>query len=321
MTVARGHVLVTGAAGFIGSHLVRRLRAEGHRVVGVDAHRGTTTAAVAALRLGELREDPGFDLVELDLTDADLRPVVQDARAIFHLAARPGARDTDTAALVRDNVSATAAVVAAATAAGVPDLIFASSSAVYGEAGARGPCRERDDVLPLSRYGESKRAAELLCLAYAARSTAVRMFTVYGPHQRSDMAFERFIASSLAGHTAPLYQRSHVARDFTYVADAVEGLLLAYGRGTAPIYNVSGGAVVDLASACRTIEELTGTAISTRAEPAPPQPSATRADLSLARSHLGYRPRVGLREGLAAQIAVAAEGLTALASGRSAAHT
>lgn len=297
---------MTGAAGFIGSHLARRLRAEGHRVVGVDAYRGTTTPAVAARRLGELSHDPGFDLVELDLVDGDVDRLVAGASAIFHLAARPGARDGDEAAFVRDNVRATAAILAAAAAADVPHVVLASSSSVYGDAGARGPCREGDAVKPLSPYAKTKHAAELLCLGSGLRSTIVRLFTVYGPHQRSDMAFQRFITASLTGVAAPIYQPLGVARDFTYVADAVEGTLLAWRHGTAPIYNISGGKVVDLGTACRVIEELTGAGIDTRPADAPPQPSATRADLSIARSHLGYRPRVELRDGLREQIAVAA---------------
>lgn len=304
--MAAGTVLVTGVAGFIGSHLAGRLRAEGHRVVGVDAFRGLTTRDGAAARLARLGSDPGFDLVELDLVGGGLDRLVERVRptGIFHLAARPGARDVDAAALRRDNVEATRAVVDAAEAAGA-DLVLASSSSVYGDAAALGPSREDDPVSPLSAYGESKRAAEVLCLGAPVRSLVVRLFTVYGPGQRPDMAFQRFIASSLGGTAAPLYQRGEAARDFTYVADAVEGLLRAWRRGTAPIYNISGGEVVELATARRLIEELTGAVVATYGAPAPREPSATRADLSLARADLGYRPRVGLRAGLAAQVAAA----------------
>ena len=125
------------------------------------------------------------------------------------------------------------------------------------------------------------------------------------------MAFERFIAACLAGGSAPLYQDARVARDFTYVADAVEGLLRAWRYGRAPVYNVSGGEVVELARACRMIEELTGAALATHRVQAPPQPSATRADLRLARADLGYAPRVGLRAGLTEQIAAAVAGAAA----------
>lgn len=301
----REHVVVTGAGGFIGSHLARRLRADGHRVVGVDAFRGVTTRAIADRRLEELSDDPGFDLVELDLTGGDPRSVVAHARAVFHFAAGPGPRDSDETALVRDNVTATAGVLAAAAEADVPDVVFASSSAVYGDEGAYHPSKEDDAVSPLSRYGGTKRIAELLCMRAELRTTIVRLFTVYGSGQRPDMAFARFIAAAQTGVSAPLYQDPRVTRDFTHVSDAVEGAILAWTHGSAPIYNTSGGNVVDLESACRLIEELTGGEIETHPADAPSQPFGTHADLSLARSHLGYRPRTGLRAGLKEQIAAA----------------
>ncbi|MCW2526457.1 MAG: galE [Pseudonocardiales bacterium] len=302
-----GPVLVTGAAGFIGSHLVRRLRSNGYRVVGLDAFRGTTTASIAAVRLAELDNDPGFELTEMDLLSGSLDHVVQRVApvAIFHLAARPGARDADPSALARDNVRATTAVVSAAVAAGVSDLVFASSSSVYGDAGSRGPSCETDEVSPMSAYAATKRTGELLCLNAGLRSRVVRLFTVYGPGQRSDMAFHRFITAALERTSAPRYQQVGAARDFTYVADAVEGLLLAWRYGRAPIYNVSGGKVVTLDEVLTIIAELTGSAPMTHAASAPLQPMVTRADLTLAQAQLGYWARFGLRDGLALQVAAA----------------
>jgi len=307
-------VLVTGAAGFIGSRLARRLHAEGHHVVGIDAFRGTTTPALAAQRLAGLAGAPGFELLERDLTAPGLERVVRRVRpdVVFHLAGRPGARDPDTAALVRDCVDATERLVEATVAAGVPEIVFSSSSTVYGDAGSRGACPEDGPVLPLSPYGEAKRAGELMVLASPLRSTVVRFFTVYGPGQRPDMAFARFIDAALLGGSAPLYQPSSAARDFTYVDDAVEGMLLAQRVGRSPVYNISGGAVVSLERACRLIEELTGATLSTHAEPAPPQPSTTSADLRLARRELGYAPRVDLRAGLTAQVAAAYASVSAV---------
>lgn len=295
-------VVVTGAAGFIGSHLVRRLRADGHHVVGIDAFRGTATPAVGAARLAGLADDPGFTLVPGDLLELELPAVLAGAHTVFHLAARPGARDSDDAALTRDNVDATAAVVLAAEAVGA-QLVLASSSSVYGQGGVAGPCREDQAVLPLSHYGRTKRGAELLVLTAEVRTVIVRFFTVYGPQQRTDMAFARFIAAALDGRPAPLYQGVAVTRDYTYVGDAVEGLLAAWRRGVAPIYNISGGQVVDLVTAHGLIEALTGGEVRTVERPAPPQPSTTHADLTLARRDLGYEPAVDLREGLSRQVA------------------
>lgn len=308
---------MTGAAGFIGSRLAHRLSAEGHRVVGIDAMRGTTTPAIAAERLAALADEPRFELLELDLLSPDVERVVTRLRpdVIFHLAARPGARDTHAAAVVRDCVDATARVVEVAAASDVPEIVFSSSSTVYGHGAARGACREDGPVAPMSVYGEAKRAAELLVLTAPTRSTVVRFFTVYGPGQRPDMAFARFIEAALGGDSAPLYQPSWAARDFTFVDDAVEGMLRARTYGTSPVYNISGGEVVTLGRARRMVEELTGATLTTHDEPAPPQPSTTRADLRLSRGQLGYAPRVGIRAGLTAQVAAAVASTSARVPG------
>jgi nucleoside-diphosphate-sugar epimerase len=184
--------------------------------------------------------------------------------------------------------------------------VLASSSSVYGDAPAHRPSREDDEVRPLSRYGATKHAAERLCLRAGLQTTVVRLFTVYGPHQRPDMAFQRFIAAAGSGAAAPRYQGFGAARDFTFVTDAVDGMVRAWHQGVAPVYNVSGGQVTALGDACRLNEELMGVPLRTAAQDAPPQPTATHADLTLARRDLGYRPAVALREGLAAQIAAAA---------------
>ena len=272
-------------------------------MIGIDSLSGTTTAATAAQRLASVANDPGFDLLERDVRHREAVRSMVGACAIFHLAGRPGARDIDEQALVEHNVTATAAVIAAAEAAAVPDLLFASSSAVYGIGGGQRPCREGNVTRPISIYGQTKRAGELLCLQSSRRTNIVRLFTVYGPGQRSDMAFHRFIVAAFDGRTAPRYQDLGSAREYTHVTDAVEGLLLAWRHGVRSIYNISGGCPVSLGSVVNLITEITGHEVALEEVCGPPEPGVTRADLTAARSDLGYRPRVALRAGLEGQVA------------------
>lgn len=300
--MARDHIVVTGAAGFIGAHLSRRLRSEGLRVVGIDSRSSTNPASLVERRLEELGRDPGFDLVELDLSEADPENLLKGAGAIFHLAGRPGVRDSNERLLWAHNVAATRALLEAAERRGVSDLVFASSSSVYGRRGELRPCREDDPPDPISAYARSKLAAESLLLHSSLHTRIVRLFTVYGPEQRSDMAFSRFLDSALRGRPAPLFQRVEAERDFTYVDDAVEGLMRAWRKVRKGTYNVSGGARIALDTPLKILAELAGCSVVLEARVAPPEPDATEADLAHSRAALGYEPRTPLPIGLREQV-------------------
>jgi len=304
--------IVTGAAGFIGSHLCERLLGVGHRVIGVDAFTDYYPRPDKEANLTALRGQPGFELREADLAHAELGALVGEADFILHQAGQPGVRPswgTEFDQYVVRNVLATQRLLEAARGSRrLQRLVFASSSSVYGQARDL-PLREDSLPQPFSPYGVTKLAAEHLCLLYhqnfGVPTVALRYFTVYGPRQRPDMGFRRFIRAALEDRPIPVYGDGEQTRDFTYVADAVEANLLAL---TAPVagrvFNIGGGSRVSLNEILRTLEEVLGQAI--RRAPQVEQPGDVRhtwADTARAREHLGFAPRVSLRVGLEQQVA------------------
>ncbi len=302
--------LVTGAAGFIGSHLAAGLLGQGWHVTGLDS-RYPPSDPVAAENLADLVPHPRFRLARADIATADLAHLLEGVQVAFHLAGLPGARrswgDQFTSYLTV-NVLGTQRLLEACTAAEVPRLVCASSSSVYGP-GNGTPSRETDDPLPLSPYGVSKLAAERLCLAYSNRPSAVtsvvalRYFTVYGPRQRPDMAFSRIMRAALSGRPVPLYGSGAQRRDFTHVADAVAATIAAAScEARAEVVNVASGHSVPLVQAVRTIASLAGAEVpSLRRAAQPGDADVTSADLSRARDVLGYQPQVDLADGLRSQ--------------------
>ncbi|MBI2711028.1 MAG: GDP-mannose 4,6-dehydratase [Actinobacteria bacterium] len=298
-------VLVTGAAGFIGSTLVDRLLADGHRVRGLDRSGGGGHLAPAA-RSGR------FELVTEDLRGTDLRALLDGVDAVFHLAARPGVRHswTEFDAYVHDNVLATHRLLEACRQDGRRRrVVYASSSSVYGDA-ARYPCQEDDPARPRSPYGVTKLAAEDLVRAYAESwglpTVALRLFTVYGPRQRPDMAFHRLCRAALGGPPFPRYGDGRARRDFTYVDDVVEAVCRAAWREPAPgsVINIAGGGDHSLAEVLELAGELTGHAVPV--DPRPEQPGDVRrtgGDVARASRLLGWAPSVDLRAGLERQLA------------------
>lgn len=302
--------LVTGCAGFIGSHLCDALLARGDEVVGVDRFAGRQPRAGREANLAGALAHPGFRLVEGDLCDLPLGPLTADVDGVFHLAARPGVRDSwgePFAGYARDNLVATQRVAEGEVRAGVR-LVWASSSSVYGDA-ERHPTPESDPLRPISPYGVTKQACESIVGAYARTrgldAVTLRYFTVYGPRQRPDMAFSRAIGAAREGTPFTLLGDGAQTRDVTYVHDAVRATLLAMERGAAGgVYNVGGGSEVALIDCLRTIERVGGRPLRLASAPAATgDATRTGADTTAARRDLGWAPLTGFEEGIAAQVA------------------
>jgi UDP-glucuronate 4-epimerase len=302
-------ILVTGAAGFIGSHVSEALIARGDDVVGVDSFDPFYPRPVKERNLADLRKSARFRLVEADIV-RDALPL-DGVAAIIHLAAKAGVRPSweDPAGYMNANITGTARVLDAARLAGVNRVVFASSSSVYGDA-TPAPYREDAPALePVSPYGASKRAAELLAETFASgygmRIALLRLFTVYGPRQRPDLAIHKFTALVTRGRPIPLFGDGSTQRDYTYITDIVEGILaaLAWTERAAParceIFNLGGGEPVRLDRLIAMLGEALGREV--RFERLPDQQGDVRltaADLGRAGREFGYRPRVPFTEGL-----------------------
>lgn len=300
------NVLVTGAAGFIGSHLVERLLADGHHVIGLDAQRSPRRSAPLQGNLAAIAGHPQFHRVTADLLEADLGRLLEGVECVFHLAGRPGVRDSWGAEFgdyVRNNVLATQRLAEAAIAGARPRIVFASTSSVYGSAPV--PFAPDGPTRPVSPYGVSKLAAEALLGAYAANFdlpvVVLRYFTVYGPRQRPDMAFSKWFAAVSRGLPVTLYGDDS-RRDFTYVEDAVDATVRAAGAPPGRTYNVASGVSVEVAEALRLIGEVCGRPPEIVRSPRPAgDPPATWADIAATVADLGYRPSGTLEEGLRRQ--------------------
>jgi UDP-glucuronate 4-epimerase len=294
--------LVTGCAGFIGSHLTDSLLADGHEVVGVDAFTDNYARAVKLRNLVRAVDFDGFRLVRADLTEAELEPLLEGCDVVFHLAAEPGVRESfgpRRPAYLRNNVQATRRLVEAASE--VPRLVLASSSSVYGDAELL-PTPERMARRPRSPYAETKALAEDLWRATADRGVVLRFFTVYGPRQRPDMAFSRFCEAAHAGTPIELYGRR--TRDFTYVADVISALRLAaeVAEAGGTVLNVGGGSPASLEDVVDLLRELAGRRLSVRrAGEQRGDARATLADTTAIRALLGWQPQTTLQAGLTAQ--------------------
>ncbi len=299
-------MVVTGAAGFIGSHICEALVARGDDVLGIDCFTDYYDVAQKRANLSALAGNPRFQLVEESLTRLDLKCTLSGAGVVFHLAAQPGVRKSwgsDFETYIENNVRATQMLCEAMKGSSAR-LVYSSSSSVYGQT-AQLPMREDHPTQPNSPYGVTKLAGENLCLLYAANHglsvAALRYFTVYGPRQRPDMAFNRFITAMYAGAPLDVYGSGNQTRDFTFVTDAVAANLAAAAyRGDHRVFNIGGGSRVSLNTVIDLMGRVTGRTPNARfSDTQKGDVMHTMADISLAQRELGYAPEVGIEAGIA----------------------
>lgn len=302
--------LVTGCAGFIGSHLTESLLESGAEVVGIDCFNANYARGEKLQNLERARSWDAFDFVPIDLARGDLEEFVADSDVVFHLAAEPGVRASWGArfeAYLSNNVLATQHLLEAARRHPDRRFVFASSSSVYGNAESY-PTPEDALPQPHSPYGVTKLAAEHLCLLYHANwgveCVALRYFSVYGPRQRPDMAFNRFCAAAASGERIVVFGDGEQRRDFTFVGDVVAATRLAAEAEGAPgrVYNIGGGSQASVNDALRLIAELADRELDV--EHAPSEQGDVRetgADTARARAELGFEAQTPLAAGLEAQ--------------------
>jgi UDP-glucose 4-epimerase len=303
--------LVTGCAGFIGSQLAERLVADGHRVTGVDAFTDYYAPSLKEANLEALQGAPAFTLLRGNLLDVDPAVLLDGVDVVFHLAAQAGVRASWGRAfrIYTDwNILATQRLLEAARDRRLRRFVYASSSAVYGRSEV--PMREESPARPLSPYGVTKLAGEHLASLYAAAygvpTVSLRYFTVFGPRQRPDMAFHRFIRALRAGRPIPVFGDGGQTRDFTFVADIVEATCRAAAADlpAGEVVNVAGGVRIELREAIAELERLTGRKARVQAGAgAAGEMPHTYADIGRAARLLGWAPKTPLADGLREEIA------------------
>ncbi len=306
-------IVVTGAAGFIGSHTSEVLiRDFGCDVTGIDCFTPYYDRSVKEQNLNWLKEQSAFRLVERDLSEDSFVDLFTGADAVVHLAAQPGVRDSwdefDT--YVKHNITATKRVLDTAIEAGVPRVVYASSSSVYGDSPVA-PTPEASPLDPRSPYGVTKLTGERLCTAYSYErglpTISLRYFTVYGPRQRPDMAAQRLIKAGLNGDSFTMFGDGLQVRDFTYVGDVARANALAATVGNftpGEILNVCGGAPVTLADLVQTVEDTVAKPLNiVRQGVSVGDVRETRGDGSRANEVLGWKPEVSLSDGVKYQVA------------------
>jgi len=305
------HCLVTGCAGFIGSHLTEALLASDHSVRGIDSISDYYPQTIKEANLMALTRHQGFEFHRQDILSCDIKALLENIEVIFHLAAQPGVRASwgkSFGIYVDANIRATQILLEAAiNKKPSPRFVYASSSSVYGDTD-RIPMRESDPTRPRSPYGVTKLAAENLCGLYTANfglhTVSLRYFTVFGPRQRPDMAIHRFLLSTLNGSQVPLYGDGSQMRDFTYVADIVDGTIrAATGGSPGGIYNLGGGNKLSVNELIRAISLIGGRRpeiVEKKLQVGDVR--VTLAHTNAAFNDLGWTPKHSMEDGLKAEL-------------------
>ncbi len=299
-------ILITGAAGFIGSWLCERLLSLGHDVVGVDCLTDYYPPEVKRNNLDAAIRDSRFTFLEQDLLEADLTSILDGCDIVFHQAAQAGVRASwgkYFKTYTNNNVLATQRLLEAARELPIKRFVFASSSSVYGNAKSI-PVSEDEPTLPISPYGVTTLAAENLCRLYhknfGVPTVSLRYFTVFGPRQRPDMAFHKFIKAMIHGEAIPVYGTGEQTRDFTFIEDAVDANILAMEKGRdGAVYNIGGGSRISLNRAIELLERIIGKKAK-RNESGSQKGDVlhTWSDTALAQAELGFKPRYDVEKGL-----------------------
>jgi nucleoside-diphosphate-sugar epimerase len=303
------HCLVTGVAGFIGSSIAERLIGEGHNVIGVDCFTDYYSREIKESNIAGLKNEKRFELIEADLVKLDLNNILKNVSVVFHQAAQAGVRASWGSyfeTYIAHNITATQKLLESAKQfTNIQKIVYASSSSVYGDAESF-PTSEKMVPKPVSPYGVTKLAAEhLMCLyskSYGLPTCSLRYFTVYGPKQRPEMAFSKFITAALKKEKLLVYGDGTQSRDFTFIDDIVEANILASKKGTnGGVYNIGGGVVASLKDVFAILTDLIGTLDIEYTEKQRGDAYHTSADTSLAKAELGFSPKVSLAEGLKRQ--------------------
>jgi nucleoside-diphosphate-sugar epimerase len=300
--------LVTGAAGFIGSHLCEHLLAAGDAVRGLDAFVDYYSRSDKERNLANINGHSRFSFVEGDLSEMWLEPLLDRVDVVYHLAGQPGVRASwgvDFDLYVRHNLLATQRLLEECHRRPLVKFVYASSSSVYGDA-PRFPVSESAGTCPVSPYGVTKLAAEHLCRTYEVTSqlpvACLRLFSVYGPRQRPDMAFARLITAAVHGGTFELYGNGEQTRDWTYVKDVVSAMRDAAVSEWSGVANIGGGARISMNEVVEAVSRLYGTFELVRVGKRRGDVRHTGADTTMASAGFGYRPETNLRDGLHAMI-------------------